>query len=97
MSSTMIFIIIIVGIVTVGRIVRAGIELEARKSGFSLKGKRGRRSVATEQDSEDAGLERENAMLRSKVGRLEERMAVLERIATDAPARLTAEIEKLRD
>jgi hypothetical protein len=37
------------------------------------------------------------AMLRGKVGRLEERMAVLERIATDAPARLTAEIDKLRD
>ena len=42
-------------------------------------------------------LERENEKLRSKVGRLEERMAVLERIATDAPARLTAEIDKLRD
>jgi hypothetical protein len=36
-------------------------------------------------------------MLRGKVSRLEERMAVLERIATDAPARLTAEIDKLRD
>ncbi|KAB7647858.1 hypothetical protein [Polymorphobacter fuscus] len=42
-------------------------------------------------------LERENEMLRGKVGRLEERMAVLERIATDTPARLTAEIDKLRD
>jgi hypothetical protein len=42
-------------------------------------------------------LERENVMLRGKVGRLEERMAVLERIATDAPGRLTAEIDKLRD
>lgn len=42
-------------------------------------------------------LERENEMLRGKVGRLEERMAVLERIATDAPTRLTAEIDKLRD
>lgn len=42
-------------------------------------------------------LERENVMLRGKVGRLEERMAVLERIATDAPNRLTAEIDRLRD
>jgi cell division protein FtsB len=42
-------------------------------------------------------LERENEKLRGKVGRLEERMAVLERIATDAPTRLTAEIDKLRD
>lgn len=42
-------------------------------------------------------LERENIMLRGKIGRIEERMAVLERIATDAPGRLTAEIDKLRD
>ncbi len=42
-------------------------------------------------------LEQENSLLRGKLGRLEERLAVLERIATDAPARLTAEIEKLRD
>ncbi|MEY2883307.1 MAG: hypothetical protein RL490_1031 [Pseudomonadota bacterium] len=41
-------------------------------------------------------LERENAMLRGTVGRLEERMSVLERIATDAPAKLTAQIENLR-
>jgi hypothetical protein len=42
-------------------------------------------------------LERENEMLRGKLGRLEERTAVLERIATDAPNRLSAEIDKLRD
>ena len=42
-------------------------------------------------------LERENELLRGKMSRLEERTAVLERIAVDAPARLTAEIDKLRD
>jgi CRISPR/Cas system-associated protein Csm6 len=42
-------------------------------------------------------LERENEMLRGKLSRLEERTAVLERIATDAPNRLSAEIDKLRD
>ncbi|MBC7521587.1 MAG: hypothetical protein H7268_10930 [Sandarakinorhabdus sp.] len=42
-------------------------------------------------------LERENELLRGKMSRLEERTAVLERIATDAPTRLTAEIDKLRD
>jgi len=41
-------------------------------------------------------LAQENDLLRGKIGRLEERLSVLERIATDAPARLTAEIEKLR-
>ena len=41
-------------------------------------------------------LERENEMLRGKITRLEERTAVLERIATDVPNRLSAEIDKLR-
>jgi hypothetical protein len=83
----MVFIIILVAIVTVGRIVRQGIDLEAGKRG--MRGNKGSDDVAL--------LERENAMLRGKLDRLEERTAVLERIATDAPARLTAEIEKLRD
>ncbi|WP_310496717.1 hypothetical protein [Sandarakinorhabdus sp.] len=41
-------------------------------------------------------LAQENDLLRGKIGRLEERLSVLERIATDAPARLTAEIERLK-
>jgi hypothetical protein len=41
-------------------------------------------------------LAQENDLLRGRIGRLEERLSVLERIATDAPARLTAEIENLR-
>lgn len=41
-------------------------------------------------------LTSENDKLHGQVSRLEERIAVLERIATDAPSRLTAEIEKLR-
>ncbi|BAK68289.1 MULTISPECIES: hypothetical protein [Sphingobium] len=41
-------------------------------------------------------LTNENAKLTDKIGRLEERIAVLERIATDAPARLSAEIERLK-
>ena len=41
-------------------------------------------------------LAQENDLLRGKIGRLEDRLSVLERIATDAPARLTAEIENLR-
>ena len=45
---------------------------------------------------QNAILERENALLRDKIGRIEERTAVLERIATDTPNRLSAEIEKLR-
>ena len=97
MSGTMIFFIVIIAIFTVGRIVRAGMELEARKNGFTLGGKRARRGLIDDRVATDGALTQENAMLRGKVKGLEERMAVLERIATDAPARLTAEIEKLRD
>jgi hypothetical protein len=38
----------------------------------------------------------ENAGLRGQVGRLEERIAVLERIATDPAERTAREIERLR-
>jgi hypothetical protein len=41
-------------------------------------------------------LSRENDGLRGKVGRLEERLAVLERIATDPAERTAREIESLR-
>jgi len=41
-------------------------------------------------------LTNENGALRDQIGRLEERVAVLERIATDKSLRLDAEIEKLR-
>jgi uncharacterized sporulation protein YeaH/YhbH (DUF444 family) len=94
MSGGMIFVIVMIAIITVGRIVRMGMELEARKRGFTLSGKRGSHDEGRALTSE---LEQDNAMLRSKVARLEERMAVMERIATDAPNRLSAEIEKLRD
>jgi hypothetical protein len=41
-------------------------------------------------------LTSENEKLHGQVGRLEERIAVLERIATDVPSRLSAQIENLR-
>jgi hypothetical protein len=85
----MIFVIIIFAIVTVGRIVRAGMGLEERK--LRLRG--GYREGGSD---EIARLQSENSQLRGKIGRLEDRMAVLERIATDAPARLSAQIDELR-
>jgi biopolymer transport protein ExbB/TolQ len=85
MSGTMIFVIIMVAIFTVARIIRRAMELEQSRINAGSGGR------------EVARLERENSVLRSKIDKLEERTAVLERIATDAPARLTAEIEKLRD
>ena len=41
-------------------------------------------------------LTQENEQLRGKIGRLEERLSVLERIATDPATRLDREIESLR-
>jgi hypothetical protein len=56
--------------------------------------------VAPSDDSsearENSRLTHENETLRRTVGRLEERMAVLERIATDPAERTAREIESLR-
>ncbi len=40
-------------------------------------------------------LSQENAQLRAELGSIKDRMAVLERIATDQPSRLAAEIDAL--
>ena len=68
------------------------------KHGYPLEGEWG--GTVTKQEPEaDRKIElltSENDKLHGQVSRLEERIAVLERIATDAPGRLTAEIEKLR-
>jgi hypothetical protein len=68
------------------------------KHGYPLEGEWG--GTVTKDNPEAARkielLVGENDRLHSQVSRLEERIAVLERIATDAPGRLTAEIEKLR-
>ncbi len=41
-------------------------------------------------------ISQENAQLRAEMGSMKDRMAVLERIATDKPTQLAAEIEGLR-
>jgi hypothetical protein len=68
------------------------------KHGYPLEGEWG--GTITKQEPEANRkielLTSENDKLHGQVSRLEERIAVLERIATDAPSRLTAEIEKLR-
>ena len=40
-------------------------------------------------------ISQENAQLRAELGSIKDRMAVLERIATDKPSRLAAEIDSL--
>jgi len=68
------------------------------KHGYPLEGEWGGAITKAdpEADRKIALLTSENDRLHGQVGRLEERIAVLERIATDVPSRLTAEIEKLR-
>lgn len=86
MSSAMIFTLVIIAMFVVGRLVKQGMALQGRRHGAS--------GALPEPF---ARIERENAALRNKAERLEGRMAVLERIATDSPARLTAQIDRLRD
>ena len=47
-------------------------------------------------DEATKALSAENEQLRATVGKLEERLKVLERIATDPAERVSSEIEKLR-
>lgn len=59
------------------------------------------RSHGNESEADEArrhveGLAAENERLHGQVSRLEERIAVLERIATDPAERTSREIEKLR-
>ena len=92
-----IFVLAIIAMSFIGWIITTAIRA---KHGYPIEGEWGgtiTKDGGTELKRQNELLERENEMLRGKVGRLEERMSVLERIATDAPARLTAEIDKLRD
>ncbi len=89
------FVLAIIAMSTIGWIITTAIRA---RHGYPIEnewgGTAGKIDVDLKRQNEI--LERENELLRGKVGRLEDRMGVLERIATDAPGRLTAEIEKLR-
>ena len=90
------FVLAIIAMSFIGWIITTAIRA---KHGYPIENEWGGsvKKADPEMQRQNEILERENVLLRGKVGRLEERMTVLERIATDAPARLTAEIEKLRD
>jgi hypothetical protein len=67
---------------------------------FHLRNRRGadpaRRETSVDDARENARLAHENEGLRLTINRLEERLAVLERIATDPAERTAREIESLR-
>ncbi|WP_164156969.1 hypothetical protein [Sandarakinorhabdus rubra] len=73
-------VVLIVAIVTVGRVLR-----ERYRAMHRLPGGR------------DAGTDAEKQKLLSEVSRLNERIRVLERLATDPAKRLSDEIESLKD
>lgn len=67
------------------------------KHGYPLENEWGGMCALTgESDAETKKLAAENKQLKETVGRLEERLKVLERIATDPSRQLADEIEKLR-
>ena len=68
------------------------------KHGYPIENEWGGMSTPNDKEVEKAtkALVSENEQLREKVGRLEERLKVLERIATDPSRQLSDEIEKLR-
>lgn len=94
MSEGQTFIAVLVAISTVGWVITSWIRA---RHGYPITDDLGK-TVARLPDAsaEMATLLNENAALQDRVIRLEQRLQVLERIATDAPARLTAEIESLR-
>ena len=92
------FVIAIVVVMTVGWLINNWIRA---KHGYPLEDEWGGKSALTDGDYAEAErkimlLSNENETLNGKVGRLEERVAVLERIVTDKAGRLSEEIEKLR-
>lgn len=83
-------VILIVLIVTIGRIVSARMGVNPRLS------RRERRMGMIGNDSGDMVSAAEADRMKSEITRLNERLAVLERIATDPAKRLSDEIESLK-
>jgi hypothetical protein len=86
-SGTAIFFIVITTLFVIGSSVNTWLR-HRHKSGVP--------GDAVASDRRVELLTAENAHLKSQVGRLEERIAVLERIATDPAERTAREIEQLR-
>ncbi len=89
------FVLAIIAISTLGWVITSWIRA---KHGYPLENEW--RGTVTKEDPQAArrieALDSENSALRGQVGRLEERLSVLERIATDPAERTAREIESLR-
>lgn len=89
------FVLAIIAISTIGWVATSWIRA---RHGYPVEGEWGGSVSKSDPDAERkiALLSSEDARIAGQVSRLEERIAVLERIATYAPSRLTAEIERLK-
>ncbi len=89
------FIIAIIAVCTAGWVVTTWIRA---KHGYPIENEWGGYSEKrnADEDRKIALLTSENEKLHGKVSRLEERIAVLERIATDPATRTAREIDELR-
>ena len=85
------FVLAIIAISTIGWIITTAIRA---RHGYPLEGEWGGKVSKVEPITER--LEAENGELKATVGRLEERLRVLERIATDPARTLEDKIEQLR-
>jgi hypothetical protein len=90
------FVIAIVAISTLGWVITTAIRA---RHGYPLDGEWGgtvHKVLGGGEDDRTKALVTENEQLKSKVGQLEERLKVLERIATDPSRQLADEIDRLR-
>ena len=89
------FVIAIVAISTIGWVMTTAIRA---RHGYPLESGCGGAAPSRKAEGEKAtqALVAENEQLKANVGRLEERLKVLERIATDPSRQLADEIEQLR-
>lgn len=92
MSPSQTFVIFIIGLSTLGWVLTTWIRA---RSGYPVTDDWGK-TIHKPGDRAAELLTAENARLTDQVGRLEERIAVLERIATDPAGRTAREIEALR-
>lgn len=88
-----IFVLAIIAMSTVAWIITTAIRA---RHGYPIENEWGGKVVHSADDRAVELLEAENSMLRGKLGRVEERIAVLERLATDPARRLSTDIDNLR-
>ena len=89
------FVLAIIAMSTVGWVVTTAIRA---RHGYPVTDDNGRTISKTDPAAAESmrGLTTENDQLKQTVGRLEERLKVLERIATDPARQISEQIEELR-